>query len=84
MHFANKDSLRIFLDQINLPVGIPVCLDFGKVAVTVSLVNFRLAITVGINRNEIFVFAVYVDPTVGQPISIQVLFEIGDALASAG
>lgn len=72
MKFADQDSMRVFLDQINLPIKIPIALDFDEFVVVVSFDNVGPSITVGVDRDLVVVFVDAVYPLVRASVTATV------------
>jgi hypothetical protein len=55
MNFADQNSARVFLDEINLPIKVPVALDPDELAVFVRFDNVRPLVTVSVDGNLVVV-----------------------------
>ena len=72
MKFADQNSARVFLDEINLPIKVPVALDPDELAVFVRFDNVRPLVTVSVDGNLVVVLVDAIYPLVRASITATV------------
>ncbi|MGD0076462.1 MAG: hypothetical protein ABSD31_19330 [Candidatus Binataceae bacterium] len=72
MKFADQNSVRVFLNEINLPIKVSVAFDLDQLVVFVRFDNVGPSIAVGIDRDLVVVFVDPVYPLVRASVAATV------------
>jgi hypothetical protein len=72
MNFADQNSARVFLDEINLPIKVPVALDPDELAVFVRFDNVGPLVTVSVDGDLVVVLVDAIYPVVRASIAVTV------------
>jgi hypothetical protein len=72
MKFAEQNSVRVFLNEINLSIKVPIAFDLDQLVVFVRFDNVGTSVTVGIDRDLVVVLVDPVYPLVRAPVAATV------------